>query len=339
MISEPATTVAQGDAVKLTAPARAGRRRLIARHGWTVGVGLLLVLLLIVEVNSAPNYTSFDLQSLVIAALPLALAAMAQAIIVISGGIDLSIGPQMALFNCLSARLMSGHGMGTAIVVCVALIVVGVLIGLLTGGAIVISGVPDIVVTLASSFIWGGFALVVLSTPGGGAPTAFQNLTTEANLWQWIPNGLLVLAVIYAAVWLPLRRSRLGIAMYAVGSDREAAYLSGVRVARTRVAAYAVAGIFTAAAGLALTSTTGIGDPNSAGLYTLNSVAAVVLGGVALSGGRGGLIGPVAAAFILSLIVAILVFLGVDSSFSQVIQGGAMVLVVMAGGLLTRRRA
>lgn len=316
-----------------------GARRQVQRHGWTLGVAALFVLLLIVEVNSAPNYTSFDFASLVIAALPLALAAMAQSVIVISGGIDLSIGAQMAMFNCLSARLMGGHGMGTAIAISVLILAMGVAVGLLTGTAVVFTGVPDIVVTLASSFIWGGLALVILSTPGGGAPTSFQNLTTQASLWQWLPNGLIVLAVIYAVVWLPIRRTRLGVAMYAVGSEREAAYLSGVRVRLARVSAYALAGVFTAAAGLALTSTTGIGDPNSGALYTLNSVAAIVLGGVLLTGGRGGLIGPIMAAFVLSLIVAILVFLGVNSNYSQVIQGGAMVVVVMAGGLLMRRRS
>jgi ribose transport system permease protein len=216
--------------------------------------------------------------------------------------------------------------------------VIGVSIGALTGAAIVATGVPDIVVTLASSFIWAGAALVVLKTPGGGSPTDFQNLTTLANVWEWLPNGLIVLIVAYALIWAPLRRTPLGLALYAVGSDREAAYLSGVRVGATRVFAYVLGGLFAALGGLALTSTTGIGSPLSGDLYTLNSVAAIVLGGVALSGGKGGLLGPVVAAFVVSIVVAILVFWGVDSNYGQVIQGGLMVLVVMAGGLLLLRR-
>lgn len=315
------------------------RRRRVQRHGWTWGVLGLLIVLQIVEMNTAPRYTSFDFLTLAIAALPLGLAAMAQSTVLISGGIDLSIGAQMALFNCLSAHLMNGHGMGTAIGIAIAILVAGALIGAATGAATVLTGVPDIVVTLATSFVWGGLALVVLSQPGGGAPIAFQNLSTEASLWSWLPNGVLILAIIYVVVWLPIRRTRIGIAMYATGSDRETAYLSEVRVGLVRIFAYALAGVFTAAAGLALTSSTGIGDPNSGALYTLNSVAAAVLGGVSLAGGRGGLIGPILAAFILSLIVAILVYMGVNSNFSQVIQGGAMVIVVMVGGLLTWRRS
>jgi ribose transport system permease protein len=314
------------------------RRRITVRHGWTIGICLLLAALLVVEANSAPRYSSFDFQSLVIAALPLAFAAMGQAAIVISGGIDLSIGAQMAFTNCIAAKLMQGHGMGDAILICLLVMAIGVSIGALTGAAVVLSGVPDIVVTLASSFIWAGAALVVLKTPGGGSPTGFQNLTTLANVWEWLPNGLIVLIVAYALIWAPLRRTPLGLALYAVGSDREAAYLSGVRVGATRAFAYVLGGLFAALGGLALTSTTGIGSPLSGDLYTLNSVAAIVLGGVALSGGKGGLLGPVLAAFVVSIVVAILVFWGVDSNYGQVIQGGLMVLVVMAGGLLLLRR-
>jgi ribose transport system permease protein len=312
-------------------------RRVLVRHGWTIGVAVLFAILLIVEANSAPRFTSFDFQSLVIAALPLAFAAMAQAVIVISGGIDLSIGAQMALMNCIAARLMEGKGMGAAVLVCLLVLAIGMAIGTLTGAVIVGSGVPDIVVTLASSFIWSGAALLVLATPGGGSPQQFQELSTFSDVWEWFPNGLVILAVVFVVVWVPLRRTKLGLGIYAVGSEREAAYLSGVRVGATRIWAYTLGGVFTALGGLALTSTTGIGSPLSGELYTLNAVAAVVLGGVALVGGKGGLIGPIIAAFVISIVVAILVFWGVDANYAQVIQGALMVLVVMAGGLFVLR--
>jgi ribose transport system permease protein len=312
--------------------------RVASRHGWTLGVAGLLIALTIVEANSAPRYTSFDFQSLVIASLPLAFAAMAQAVIVISGGIDLSLGAQMALTNCIAAKLMEGQGMGTAIAICLLVLAIGLVIGTLTGAVIVASGVPDIVVTLASSFMWAGAALLVLKTPGGGSPQQFQELATFADVWEWFPNGLVILTIVFCAVWLPLRRTAPGLSLYAVGSDRDAAYLSGVRVGATRIGAYALGGVFAALGGLALTATTGIGSPLSGDLYTLNSVAAIVLGGVSLAGGRGGLIGPIVASFIISIVLAILVFWGVDSNYGQVIQGALMVVVVMAGGLLLLRR-
>jgi ribose transport system permease protein len=178
----------------------------------------------------------------------------------------------------------------------------------------------------------------VLPTPGGGSPTSFQELSTGSDLSEWIPNGLLILAAVFLVVWVPLRSRRVGLAIFAVGSDATAAGLSGVNVDRTRVLAYTFGGLFAAFGGLALTSTTGIGSPLSGNFYTLTSVAAVVIGGISLAGGKGGLFGPIVAAFILSAAVTVLVFAGVDANYGQVIQGALIVLMVMLGGLLLRRR-
>jgi ribose transport system permease protein len=314
-------------------------RRFGERQGWTLGVLGVLIALLIVEANVAPRFSSFDVQSLVIAGMPLAFAAMAQAVVVIARGVDLSVGSVMALTNVIAAKLMEGHGMGTALAISLLVLVIGLVIGTLTGIVIVTTGVPDIVVTLAFSFVWAGVALVVLPTPGGGSPADYQTLSSGASLWQWVPNGVLVLIAAYVLVWLPLRSRRLGLAIYAVGSDPAAAYLSGVRVPRTRVLAYTVGGLFAALGGLALTSTTSIGSPLSGNFYTLNSVAAVVIGGVSLAGGKGGLVGPMLAAFILSAAVTVLTFMGADANYGQVIQGALIVVMVMLGGLLLRRRA
>jgi ribose transport system permease protein len=313
-------------------------RRFATRQGWTLGVLAILIALLIVEANVAPNFTSFDIQSLVIAGMPLAFAAMAQAVVVISRGVDLSVGSVMALTNVIAARMMEGHGMGTAIAVSALVLAIGMAVGAINGIAVVATEVPDIIVTLATSFVWAGVALLVLATPGGGSPADYQTLSSSASLWEWIPNGLIVLVIAYVLIWVPLRSRRLGLAIYAVGSDRDAAYLSGVRVGRTRILAYVVGGLFAALGGLALVSTTSIGSPLSGEFYTLTSVAAVVIGGVSLAGGKGGLVGPVLAAFILSAAVTVLTFLGVDANYGQVIQGALIVAMVMFGGLLLRRR-
>jgi ribose transport system permease protein len=314
-------------------------RRFAGRQGWTLGVLAILIALLIVEANVAPNFTSFDVQSLVIAGMPLAFAAMAQAVVVISRGVDLSVGAVMALTNVIAARLMEHQSMGTAVAISLLVLLIGMVIGTITGVAVVTTGVPDIIVTLALSFVWAGVALVVLPTPGGGSPPDYQKLSSGSSFWEWTPNGLLVLGAVYALIWVPLRSRRLGLAIYAVGSDRDAAYLSGVRVDRTRIFAYSIGGLFAAAGGLALTSTTSIGSPLSGNFYTLTSVAAVVIGGVSLAGGKGGLVGPILAAFILSAAVTVLTFMGADANYGQVIQGALIVAMVMLGGLLLRRRA
>ncbi len=313
-------------------------RRIASRPGWTIGIYALMVGLIIVESMVAPIFTSFDLSSLVIGTLPLAFAAMAQAVVVISGGIDLSIGAVMAFTSVIAAQLMETASMGTALAIALLVVLIGLCVGTITGLAIVVSGVPDIVVTLATSFMWAGFALIVMPTPGGGAPDAFESLATGTLGWEWIPTGAVIIALVVALLWLPLRRHRAGYAIYAVGSNRDAAYLSGVDVRRTRVLAYTVGGMFAAFGGLSLTATTGIGSALSGEFYTLNSVAAVVLGGVSLVGGKGGLVGPIAAAFVLTTIVAIMTFMGIDPNYGQVIQGGLIVLVVMAGGLMLLRR-
>ena len=328
-------------------------RRLLNRHGWTVGVYVLLLVLILYWRTVPPQWGTFDVQSLAIDALPLCCAAMAQAVVIISGGIDLSIGSLMALINVLSARYMV-EGIGNlevgsvsepvsfrkALLVAAMLVVVAFLAGALTGLIIVVTRIADIIVTLAMLFVWAGAALLVLETQAGGAPLEYTKLGTGYTLTPWLPTGIVILAVAVVCVWVPIRWTKPGLSLYAVGSSRNAAFLSGIAVAKTRIFAYALGGGFAGLGGLALTATSGIGDPLSgerAG-YTLNSVAAVVLGGVSLLGGAGGLIGPIAAAFVLTLIKSILVLKAVDQNWQQVILGTIVIVVVMLGGLAVRQR-
>jgi ribose transport system permease protein len=152
-----------------------------------------------------------------------------------------------------------------------------------------------------------------------------------------MPKAGVVLLVVVAVIWLPIRRSRLGLSLYAIGSDPLAAYRSGVSVGRTKIFAYMLAGLFSALGGLALTASTGIGTPVP-GPYTLMSVAAVVLGGVSLAGGRGGVFGPVIAVVILQLLRTDMTFLNVDTNLATVVQGLILVGVVMVGSLIQMRR-
>ena len=152
----------------------------------------------------------------------------------------------------------------------------------------------------------------------------------------WLPKALLLLVVCLCIIWIPLRRSRLGLSIYAIGSSELAAFRSGVPVARTRIIAYALSGLFAAMGGLALTMSTGIGAPIP-GPYLLASVAAVVLGGVALGGGKGGLLGPIVAVFVLRLVRTDLTLLAIDPNVTAIIEGAIMVAVVMFGAFITMR--
>jgi ribose transport system permease protein len=318
--------------------------RTVGRHGWVAGLIVLLVLLLVVTRLIQPNYGAAGIGSLVSASLPFAFAAAAQTPVIIAGGIDLSIASMMALTSVTAARLMDGANEEFAILVVPIVLLLGIVLGVINGALIVITRVPDIVVTLAMLFVWEGAALLVLNAPGGASADWLMALIVgaiaipgvPAGITAWIPNALVLLVVGLAVVWIPVRRSRLGLAIYAVGSDSLAAFRSGVNVNRTRIASYALAGLFAAMGGLVLTMSTGIGAPIP-GPYLLASVAAVVLGGVTLGGGRGGLVGPIVAVFVLRLVRSDLTFLSVDPNVATIVEGTIMVIVVMLGALVAMR--
>ena len=312
-------------------------RALVLRHAWTLGLLAFLAVLLVFTKVIQPRYGVAGVQGLAISAQPLALAAVAQAVCVIAGGIDLSIGSMMALTSVVAATQMKGQSEEYAVVVVAGVLLLGLLLGAINGALIVLTRVPDIVVTLAMSFVWAGGSLLVLASPGGGSAKWLRDLILGSVGNEWIPKAAVVLAVVVALVWIPIRRSRIGLSIYGIGSNRLAAFRSGVPVGRTKIIAYALTGLFSALAGLSLTASTGIGTPVP-GPYTLTSVAAVVLGGVSLAGGRGGVAGPVVAVLVLQLIRTDMTFLNVDTNLAIVAQGAILIGVVMFGSLLQLRR-
>ncbi len=308
------------------------------RNTWTIGLLIFLAILLAFTKFIQPTYGASGIQGLAISVLPLALATVGQAIVVISGGIDLSIGAMMALTSVVAASLMKGQSEEFGIAVVVGVILLGIVLGAINGSLVVLTRVPDIVVTLAMSFVWAGCALLVLKTPGGGASLWLKDLLKGSLGSDWLPRAAVGLIVIVAVIWIPIRRSKAGLQIYAIGSDRLAAFRSGVSVGRTRILAYALLGVFAALGGLSLTASTGIGTPVP-GPYTLLSVAAVVLGGVSLAGGRGGIVGPLVAVAILQLIRTDMTFLRFDPNLAVVAQGVILIGVVMVGSLLQLRKS
>jgi ribose transport system permease protein len=310
-----------------------------ARHnGWTLGLVGFLGLLLAYTKLIQPSYDSSGIQGLAIGVLPLALAAVAQAVVVMSGGIDLSIGSMMAFTSVVCATMMKGQSQEFAVVVVLGVLVLGIVLGAVNGALVVLTKVPDIVVTLAMSFVWAGCALLVRAAPGGAASEWLRNLVLGSFISEWIPKSAIVLIVIVAVIWIPISRSRMGLSIYAIGSNRLAAFRSGIPVGRTKLFAYALTGLYAALAGLSLTASTGIGTPVP-GPYTLMSVAAVVLGGVSLAGGRGGLFGPIVAVVVLQLIRTDMTFLDIDTNLAYVAQGLILVGVLMVGSFALMRRS
>jgi ribose transport system permease protein len=308
------------------------------REGWLLALLALLVALFAFTKVIQPNYGPAGFQGLALNVLPLALAAVAQAIVVIAGGIDLSVGSMIALTSVVAASQMQGASFEYSIAVALGVLVLGLVIGAINGIVVVATKVADIIVTLAMSFVWAGVALLVLGAPGGRAAPWLIDIVTGELVVDWLPRAFVVLAIIVAVVWIPIRRSRLGLSLYAIGSNQLAAFRSGVSVGRTKIAAYALTGLFCAFAGLASVAATTQGNPLPGGA-TLTSVAAVVLGGVSLAGGRGGVVGPILAVIILAQIRTDMTFLGLNSNLATVAQGAILILVVMIGSLAQLRRS
>jgi ribose transport system permease protein len=274
------------------------------------------------------------------APVPNSFAHPAHTLVVIGGRKQNTVAPIKAQTSVTAARPMAGESEAFGAAVVVIVLLEGLILGAVNGALIVLSRVPDIIVTLAMLFVWQGVALLVLPSPGGGAAQWLRDLlvgsvSTDALL-QWVPKALVLIVVSLCVVWVPLHRSRLGLSIYAIGSSSLAAFRSGVSVSWTKIASYAIAGLFAAAGGLALTLSTGIGAPIP-GPYLLASVAAVVLGGVALAGGKGGLLGPIVAVFILRLLRSDLTLLAVDPNVATIIEGTIMVVVVMLGAFIAMR--
>jgi len=316
-------------------------RRWLRRHGWTFGVWLLFLGLVAYYSTLIPSFGSFQVASIVNNGTPIVFLAVAQAVIVIAGGIDLGVGGLLVLTSVTAARLMEGQSFEVTLVIAVFVLFAAALLNAGIGWIITVSNVPDIVITLGSLYVFQGIALSVLPNPGGGTSEGFRWMFTGSvrgigsNPW---PAAVMITIVVLVAAWW-MGKTRSGLSLYAVGSDATAAYLSGIRAARVKIISYAVGGGFAALAGLANTAIAGRGNATTfGGNLTLNSVAAIVLGGVALTGGIGSLIAVIPAGLILFFLSPILTAMGVDPSGAQIIQGVLIVLVMMVTGLIEWRR-
>lgn len=260
----------------------------------------------------------------------LALLAIGQTIVVMSRGIDLSIGPIMALTNCIASHLIVGSpveiGFGILIV-----LLAGTLCGVINGLVVVIGRLQAIIATLATGAIFSGLALIVRPIPGGRIDPMFAELMTW-TVADTLPAAFLIIGGAIG-LWYPIRKTRLGRTIVAAGSLESAAYSSGLPVKRAQVLAYALSGFFASLGGIYIGFQTLSGDPTIGLSYTLNSIAAVVIGGTALTGGVGFVIGSVAGALILRTIGSLIFFNGIDPLAQPFFEGFVLLIAVAFGSL------
>jgi ribose transport system permease protein len=234
-------------------------------------------------------------------AVVLALVAMAQTVPVLTRGLDLSVGSVMTMATCISSVLVNGSPGHIAFGVVVVLLA-GLAAGAVNGAIVVIGRIQPIIATLATGAVYFGIALLLRPSPGGDVSEGLSNALTYATFG--IPTTFLLLVGVLVFLWLPFRRSIVGRGCYAAGSAEGAAYMSGVAVGRSKIVAYMFAGLLSALAGLllSLVALSGEASAPQGGAYTLNSIAAVVVGGTSLFGGSGGMVGSVIGAFVLRTI-------------------------------------
>ena len=318
----------------------AGRRRSPTSHAFGQHIGLILALailllaiiifsvMFVIEQSRLPG--NFEITSTVNNTMPLAIAAIGQTIVVLTRGIDLSVGGMVDLSNSLAAILLRPN-LSNLVGVSAIIIVIGAAGGLINGLLVGLGRLQPIVVTLATLSIFQGLAIRVLPQPGGAVPPGYTAFLVNPNA----PTALIFLAIAILA-WLGLRRTRLGVDIFAIGADEQAAIALGVRAVRTKIIAYALAGALYAIAGLFLAATATAGDATTGDSYTLTSIVAIVLGGVSFFGGRGSAIGAMAGAFIITMIVNILFFAHINPLYQTFYEGLFLVIAVVLGALISR---
>lgn len=265
--------------------------RMVERWGSPFLILLLVVLIGFFTQRESPYFLkAMNLSALIIQIVPLALVAMGEMIVILLAGIDLSVGPTMSLITVIASYLISSSASGpeTALGV-VACLASGVLVGLTNGALVRYLKMPDLIATLATYSVVFGVCLVLRPAPGGSIHAGF--MTAMTHRLGPVPTTAIVVAVLYVMGELLLVRGRIGMALYATGSSREAALVAGIPVARVRFIAYVFSGLMAALAGLVLSTRIGSGDPQSGTNFTLMAVTAVVVGGTSIFGGRGTLLG------------------------------------------------
>jgi ribose transport system permease protein len=303
---------------------------------------VLLVLAVGINLIVQPNMFARDtLNSNMRVFLPIILMAVGQAIVILGGGIDISVGGIVSIVNTVLATRVGLEGSpGDMWQYVFMSLFIGLLAGAINGFFISFLRLQPIITTYATSFLYAGLALYILPNPGGGIPRDIATLyrsSTPLNL----PLAFYVIAILLL-VWFYLRSTRYGNFLYAVGGKADAAYETAVPVTWVQFSTYIISGLMAALSGIAITMLSGSGNADIGGPMTLNSITAVVIGGNALSGGVGGVAGPVMGAITLGVIENIISFANIDTWWETFVRAVIIVLALAAPGIVNlfrRQRA
>jgi ribose transport system permease protein len=295
---------------------------------------LLLVIIILVNLFFQPNiFERNTLNSNMRVFLPLIILAAGQAVVILGGGIDISVGSIVSIINVILATQVGLQGDPQKMYWMLGLVLlVGMLAGAINGFFVAYMRLQPIITTYATSFLYAGLALLILPNPGGGIPQAFSGFYRETT-----PLGL-PLAFFFIAfillLWALIHQTRYGRYLLAVGGKAEAAYETAVPVTAVQFSTYVIAGLMAALSGIAITLLVGSGNAGTGDQLTLSSITAVVIGGTALSGGVGGVAGSIIGAIILGLIRNIISFANIDTWWQTFVNAAIIVVALAAPGVI-----
>ena len=258
--------------------------------------------------------------------------AIGMTLVIISGGIDLSVGPIAALAAVLSATLLvAGY---PVVVVIGAALLIGVVCGLINGSLIAYAGLQPFIATLGTLSVFRAVALIYTGgTPVLGLPAEFRTLITS-QVWIF-PVPVVIVAVLGIVAWVMLAKTPIGEYILAVGGNEEAARISGVPIARTKITAYVISGFLAALAAVILIARLGAAEPTLGNLWELEAIAAAAIGGASLMGGKGSIVGTILGAIVLGAMRNGLTLLNVQA-FYQLLATGIIIILAMLVDRLTR---
>jgi ribose transport system permease protein len=302
---------------------------------------ILLIMLAMLALTAILQKNFFETKSIVRninAFTPLVLVTMGQAVVILAGGIDLSAGTALSLFTCVLTTVMKRDDPVTGVYALLVVAAVALATGAINGVGIGYLRIPPVIVTFATSFIWLGAALFLRPTPGGEAvgwfkwfydAGAVQNVSAAVKAFFQVIPPALILVLIGCALWAVVARMRTGRYIYAVGSNSDSAYESGIDTARVQMYACMVNSAFILLAALFFVGQNQSGDARMGDPLTLRAIAAAVVGGIALSGGRGNVYFALVGALILSFVNKIIFFANIPYAY-QTLVGGVIVIGAIA---------
>jgi ribose transport system permease protein len=301
---------------------------------------ILLVISLAINLILQPNMFAGDtLNSNMRVFLPLILLTVGEAIVILGGGIDISVGATVSVVNAVLATRVGLQGSADEMWKFVLLsLLIGLAAGAINGFFIAFLRLQPIITTYATSFLFVGLALFILPNPGGGIPGDIAALYRNSMPLR-LPLAFYVIAIILL-IWWYVSSTRFGKFLYAVGGKADAAYETGVPVTMVQFGTYVASGLMAALAGIAITMLSGSGNAEIGVSMTLTAITAVVVGGNALSGGVGGVVGPVLGAITLGIIQNIISFANINTWWETFVKALIIVAALAAPGIINlfRRR-